>query len=378
MTVPTTALISPAAATVNAVKKRTPAAGRRLLAATRWLTTPLLPDDYLGLVNPLWSTRELRGRVEEVRPETRDTATLVLRPGPGWPDHRAGQYLRIGVDIAGIRHWRTFSLSSRPKRPDGRVSITVRALPDGLVSRHLVHETTPGTIVRLAPPAGEFVLPQAIPPRLLFLTAGSGITPVMAMLRDLAGRGTLPDVVLVHSARTAEDVIFGEELRTLAVRFRSFRLHEHHTRTGGTDRRITTRDLEHICPDWTDRLTWACGPAGLLDDVERHWDHAALSRQLRVERFRPPTTSGGTGGRVRFVRSGKEADADGSAPLLEVGEGAGVLMPHGCRMGICYSCVATLRSGRVHDLRTGREHGEEGELVQTCVSAAAGTVELDL
>ena len=79
-----------------------------------------------------------------------------------------------------------------------------------------------------------------------------------------------------------------------------------------------------------------------------------------------------------FTVSGRQADADGATPLLVAGEDAGVLMPSGCRMGICYSCVARLRVGRVRDLRTGREHGDEGELIHTCVSAAAGPVEIDL
>jgi ferredoxin len=117
----------------------------------------------------------------------------------------------------------------------------------------------------------------------------------------------------------------------------------------------------------------------MLDDAEAHWRDAGIADRLHVEHFRPAVaSSGGIGGRVRFARTGREADAAGDTPLLVAGEEAGVLMPSGCRMGICYSCVAALRSGRVRDLRTGREHGDEGELIQTCVSAAAGTVEIDL
>jgi hypothetical protein len=164
---------------------------RRLLHAAAWLTTPLLPDDYLGLVNPLWSRRELRGRVEDVRPETASTASLTIRPGIGWTGHRAGQHVRVGVDIRGVRHWRPFSLSSSPHRTDGCLTITVKATPDGLVSPYLVRHATPGTIVRLTPAEGDFVLPEPLPDRLLFLTAGSGITPVAAMLRSLAAAGFL-------------------------------------------------------------------------------------------------------------------------------------------------------------------------------------------
>ncbi|WP_345122378.1 ferredoxin reductase [Dactylosporangium darangshiense] len=348
---------------------------RGVLAAASWLTTPLLPDDYLGLVNPLWSLRGLRGRVEQVRPETTSAASLVIRPGIGWTGHRAGQYVRVGVDIDGVRHWRPFSLSSPPHRPDGRLTITVKAAPDGLVAPHLVRRVTPGTIVHLTPAEGDFVLPEPAPERLLFLTAGSGVTPVAAMLHSLAAQDRMPDVVLVLSAPTPEEVILGPELRALAAGCKSLRLYERHTRAGG---RITMAQVRELCPDWRERHTWACGPAGMLDDAQRHWRRAGAGDRLRIERFRTARVPGGAGGRVSFVTSGRLADTDGGTPLLAVGEHAGVLMPSGCRMGICHTCVVRLRSGRVRDLRTGREHGDEGELIQTCVTAAAGPVEIDV
>ncbi|GES04245.1 NADPH oxidoreductase [Acrocarpospora corrugata] len=352
--------------------------------AAQWLSTPLLPEDYLGLLDPLWSAEELRGRVEGVCPETADAATLVIRPSRGWRAHRPGQWVRIGVDIQGRRHWRTYSLSSPPERPDGCFTITVKAIPDGLVSTHLARRTAPGTIVRLAGPEGEFVVPEPPPPRPLFLTAGSGITPVMAILSGLLPGDTAhptwppgqepPDVVLVHSAPTPQDVIFGARLRHLAARSPYLRLHERHTRSAG---RLSPADLAGLCPDWAQRSVWACGPAAMLDEVAAHWTGPA--DRLCVERFRPAVlASGEAGGRVRFTRSGREADAGGATPLLTVGEDAGVLMPSGCRMGICHSCVGRLRSGRVRDLRTGQVHGEAGDLIQTCVSAAAGPIEIEL
>ncbi|MGI5165603.1 ferredoxin reductase [Spirillospora sp. CA-253888] len=348
---------------------------RRLADAARWLSTPLLPEDYLALLNPLWSTAELRGRVEAVRREAPGAATVEIRPGRDWAGHVPGQWLKIGVDIDGVRHWRTFSLSS-PPRPDGRITITVKATEDGKVSRHLVHDVRPGAIVRLEGADGEFVLPSPAPERVLFLTAGSGVTPVMAMLRGLAERGAMPDVVLVHSARTAEDVIFGAELRELARRFDGLTLVERHTSAEG---RFKPAELPELCPDWADRETWACGPADLLDELEAHWRAEGVPERLRIERFRPVLAgAGGEGGRVSFTRSGVEVEADGSTPLLEAGEGAGALLPSGCRMGICYSCVGRLCSGQVRDLRTGEVHGEEGHLIQTCVSAAAGPVEIEL
>jgi ferredoxin-NADP reductase len=352
--------------------------------AASLLTTPLRVDDYVELVNPLWSRRQLWGRVEAVWPETADAATLTIRPGRGWPEHQAGQYVGTATQVAGVWRRRPFSVSSAPGRPDGRFQITVKAARNGSVSRRLVFGAAQGTIIRLDPPAGEFVLPTKIPERILFLTAGSGITPVMAMLRDLARRDEMPDVVLLHSAHSPADVIFGAELRGLAARFPQLRLHERHTRAGacaaepGSRRREQLAEILSACPDWPDRSTWACGPAGLLDAAEALWREGGLTDRLRVERFQAPVAAPGAGGSVRFTRSDRRAVADGTTPLLVAGEQAGVRMPSGCRIGICHGCVARLGAGRVTDLRTGTEHGEPGDLVQTCVSAAAGDVDLDL
>ncbi|MEV1201030.1 ferredoxin reductase [Microbispora rosea] len=346
----------------------------RLSAAAQWLTSPLLPEDYLGLINPLWGAGELCGRVEAVHAETSDAATLVIRPGRGWVTHRPGQWIRIGVDIDGRRHWRTFSLSSAPGRSDGRVTVTVKAMRGGLVSDYLVRSTASGTVLRLGPPEGAFVLPKPPPPRLLFVTAGSGITPVMAMLDGLRlENADGPDIVLVHSAPAPADVIFGRRLRNLAARWPRLRLHERHTHSEG---RLRPADLARLCPDWTERSLWACGPPAMLDDIAAHW--TGPPDGLHVERFSLVPTAAGPGGRVRFTRSGREAEAGGETPLLAVGESAGVLMPSGCRMGICYGCVARLRSGQVRDVRTGRVHGEAGDMIQTCVSVPAGPVEIEL
>jgi len=145
---------------------------RKLLNVIGALTTPLLPDDYLELINPLWSTRELRGRIESIDPETPDAATVVIKPGYQWEGHDPGQYTRIGVDIQGRRHWRAYSLTSDPERPDGCISITVKNVDEGVVSPHLVRRGRPGSIVSLGGVEGDFVLPDDLPEKLLFISAG--------------------------------------------------------------------------------------------------------------------------------------------------------------------------------------------------------------
>lgn len=343
----------------------------RLTAA---VATPLVPGDFVDLLDPLRTPGALRGRIVEVRPETRDSVTLVLKPSGAWRGHRAGQYVRIGVDVDGVRHWRAYSLTS-PPRPDRTITIAVKAITDGRVSTHLVRRARPGTVVELDQAAGEFVLPEPTPERTLFVTAGSGITPVMGLLRE--GLPDLRDVVLVHSAPSRDDVIFGSELRRLAAAG-ALRLVERHTDVDGL---LDIATLRPLVPDWTERETWACGPAPLLDELEQTWTAYDVAERLHTERFRPTLVIAGDGGEVTFARTGVTTSADAATPLLEVGEGAGVLMPSGCRMGICFGCVAPLRHGAVRDLRTGElTTAADGDnvLVQTCISAAAGACHIDL
>ena len=346
------------------------------------ITFPLLPDDFLQLANPLWSARELRGRILSVRRETEDSATLVIKPGVGFNfDYRPGQYIGIGLLVDGRWRWRSYSLTSSPATVGSRttgsrtITITVKAMPEGFLSTHLVAGVAPGTIVRLAAPQGDFILPDPAPPSILFLTAGSGITPVMSMLRTLVRRNQIGDIAHIHSAPTRADVMFGTELAALAADRPGYRLLLRETRTEG---RLNLAALDREVADWRERQTWACGPEGMLGRAEQVWSAAGVGDRLHVERFAASRTAPtGAGGTVTFVRTGRTVVADAATSLMDAGEAAGVQMPFGCRMGICQSCVVSLVDGRVRDLRNGREH-EPGMRVQTCVSAASGDCALDI
>jgi len=338
------------------------------------VATPLLPSHYIALVRPLAATHTRQARVEAVRDEAPGVRTLTLRPGRGWRTHRAGQHVRIGLAIDGRLVTRTYSISSTPDRTDGCVEITVKAHPGGRVSRALVHDVEVGAFVTVGLPDGDFVIRDGAPVRPLFVTAGSGITPVASMVRTFAAR-TMPDTVHVHYARTANDVIFGEELRAIALAHPRYRLIV--ITTADDPRRFSADRLDALVPDWRDRECWACGPQRLLDTVAATIEPA----RLHVERFRAaiaPVPAGARGGLVRFGKSDVTARADGHTPLLQIAEAAGLAPPSGCRMGICHTCDATMTSGCVRDLRTGTQHDEPGTRIQICICAAAGDVELSL
>ncbi len=276
----------------------------RVLKAISAFTSPLLPDDYLELINPLWSTREVRGRVEELTKEAGEATTILIRPGHTWPGHEPGQYLRVGFDVDGIRHWRAYSITSDPGRPDGFISITPKLVDEGKVSPYVNRELRPGTIIVLSDVEGQFVLPDPPPEKLLFISAGSGITPIMAMLRKLDREDELKDAVHLHSAPTPDDVIFGDRMRELDSNNEGLRLHIQHTRDDSSGGRITPDRLDELCPDWRERDTFLCGPAEMLDDYEPLWKEADLEDKLHMERFQPVIGGDGTGegdgGTIKF------------------------------------------------------------------------------
>ncbi len=352
---------------------------RRLRALADAAVTPLSIDDVLDSFHPLRSGTDLRGRIVAVQPETADAATIVIKPGRDWDGHAPGQYVQVGVDVDGVRLWRCYSLTHGP-RPDGHISITVKAIPGGVVSQHLVHRARSGQMIHLQQAAGDFVLPMPIPQQLLLVTAGSGITPVIGMLRNLFSKAERPatDITMVHVNQAEPDSIFKDELRAHAAAGH-IRLVEHFDDRDGL---IDLARLESLVPDIDQRAAYACGPSGLLDALEGWYDERGLT--LSTERFRPALLAdAGEGGSVTFV-DGTVVEADGATPLLDAAEAAGVIMPSGCRMGICMGCVLPMKEGAIRDLRNGEitvavpgETAPGGVKIQTCISAAAGDCTLD-
>ena len=350
---------------------------RPLTRIGRWLATPLVPAAYLELIDPLLGPG-LRGRIERVVRESPGAVSLQIRPNGDWQGAIAGQYVRLGVDIEGVRHWRCYSVSSGDAGRDDSFAVTVRAIQGGHVSTWLNRHARAGMMVMLDQASGEFVLPQSELPKLLFLTAGSGITPAMGMMRSLVANDRPADLVHLHYSIDEENNLFAAERHGMTLSQR-WTTHDLLTGTAGNNQ-FTAEQLDALCPDWRDRLAYVCGPGPMMDAVDRHWQQAGLGEQLKLENFRPAIKAGapGAGGAVRFWNSERAAEAPGDKPLLEVAEQAGLMPKHGCRMGICQGCLVTLKDGQVRDLTTGNVFGEPGDMVRICVCAAAGDITLEL
>lgn len=346
-------------------------------------TTPHGPDRYLRLVNPLWSLDGHRALLVDVHHETRDVATLTLDPGPDWGPHQAGQHVRIDVEIDGRRRTRYFTVASSAHRDDGLITLTVKAHPDGFVSRFFNTHARTGLVIEISDPRGEFVLPDPRPDHLLVVSGGSGITPGMSMLRTLIDEGHTGQVTFMHYTRTVKDRIFADELDDIASRHDNVTLVNVYSDEDVPDARfsgfLAREHLDELVPEWRELPAYVCGPPPMLDAAEEIWEEADAVDNFHVERFtlRVPSGDEAAEGMVRLADSGIELENDGR-PLLVQSEDAGVTPEYGCRMGICKTCTTRKITGATQNLSSGDVSQEDDQDIQICVSVALGDVELEL
>ena len=323
-------------------------------------------DRYTELVDPMW-TSEVRATVVRLRRTTPRSVTLWLQPNHP-VRFRAGQYLTVTVEVDGRRHTRCYS----PANAEGAhlIELTITRHDGGVVSEYLNRTAHPGMTVGLSAAAGDFALPAPRPRRLVLIAGGSGITPVMSMVRTLAEERYDGEVAVIHYVRTMDDACYREQLALLPdVRV----VHACTREPGGElDGHFTEQHLMAAMaePD----AVYVCGPHALIEAVRSHYPQAV------AESFAPaplviPDFPGG--GRITF--SGSAIDiADDGRPLLDQAEAAGLKPASGCRMGICHTCTRRKVHGVVRNLTTGAIAGDDDEAVQICVSVPVGDVEIDL
>ncbi|MFS0884884.1 ferredoxin reductase [Aeromicrobium sp. 179-A 4D2 NHS] len=348
------------------------------------VTSPHHLDDYLTLIHPMMTVEAVRGRVVDVIRETGSASTVMLRPNGSWSGFVPGQHVEFGVEVEGTRRVRVFSVSSSAERKDGLFSVSVKAHPDGYVSQFLhAGQLQPGTVVYLSPASGDFVLPRRVPAHIALISGGSGITPVMSMLRTLADRGHTGRVTFLHYARSREDEMFSTELDTLAdlpfvdlVRVYT-RVPEPGAALAG---RITLDHLRHLGVDPATTPTWVCGPAGLIAGVTQMYDDLGASDQLTAEYFKVPSVNldaEDATGTVSYEASGVESPNSG-ATILEQAEAAGLKPAYGCRMGVCNTCAVKKLHGAVRHVISGEVCADTDETIKVCVNVPVGDVAVDL
>lgn len=356
--------------------------GRQLLRSRllEALAHPHGVDRYVELVRPLMLKRDVRAEVTAVRHQTPRSVTLALRANDNWRGLRAGQFVGVSVAIDGTWHTRPYSPAGSEHASCNELELTVSTHPEGTVSRHLREHARPGMIIGLTQAQGEFVLPDPRPERVLLISGGSGITPVMAMLRTLCDEGFDGEIGFLNYARSRELALYGDALGRLAGRNEGLRVRRGLTRgRGQISGRFSREHLRAVIDEHASAATFVCGPPALIESVRAVWSRDGLEEPT-VESFTPPAPRlqpQEAEGVVRFERSGREV-ANSGLPLLEQAEDIGLAPEHGCRMGICNTCSARKRAGTVRNIVTGSVSGPGEELIRICVSAPVGDVALDL
>ncbi|SON53613.1 3-ketosteroid-9-alpha-hydroxylase reductase subunit [Hartmannibacter diazotrophicus] len=331
--------------------------------------------------------------VRQVREETHDVKTFVLAPkAPCRFAYKPGQFLTLDLDIAGERVNRCYTISSAPTRP-GTISITVKRVPDGPVSNFLHDTLKAGSEIRAVGPMGEFTCVDHPAPKYLFLSGGSGITPLMSMARSFHDLAEQRDIVFVHAARSPADIIFRDELALMARNLPDFRFAavcEGDTiaeRWNGFSGRLTLDMLKLIAPDFMEREIFVCGPSPFMMavrmmlgeagfDMVRHHEESFNFEELSAaepEVAAEVTAAEDTGVktfRVEFAKSKKVIEVPEDAFVLEMARKAGMRLPASCTKGMCGTCKSKLVSGEVEMKHAGgiRQREIDQGMVLICCS----------
>lgn len=352
------------------------------LRALEALATPHGVDRHLEWIRPTWTLHQARATVCRVSRSAPGSLTLKLRPNRAWTGFRAGQHVELAVEIDGVRHTRCYSPAGSAHR-SGELELTVALHPEGTVSRWLHEHARPGQVFDLSPARGDFVLPEPRPERVLLISGGSGITPVLSMLRTLCDEGHDGPITFLHYAARPAAMPYARELAELAAGHAGVRVlcvFGEEPEAGDLAGRFSRDQLRAVEPDHASAETFVCGPDRLMDAVRRLFHAEGLSERLHAESFTPlryQVRPDEAGARVYCERSGLELESDGRT-LLELAEAAGLRPAHGCRRGICHTCIRRMTAGRLRNVVTGATLTATDSDVQLCVHAPAGDVHLDL
>ncbi len=337
------------------------------------------------LAPPVAAPREFVARCVAATGIARDVVALrfVVAGGPAL-DFQPGQYVSLTAVIDGRRYQRSYSMSSSPTERES-FEIMVKRVAGGAVSNWLCDTIAVGSELTMRGAYGRFTCAPNPRRKLLFLSAGSGITPMLAMTRWVAARELDTDVVFYHCARTPEDLIAADELRELARSHPGIAVHLALTRPPGSSRwkgargHIDRAQLRRIAPDLAERGVFACGPEGFMQRTRSLMEAAGFPmRRYREESFGAGHAVVTAGGTIRMPGSRKPFPCDSLQSILEAAESAGITIPNACRTGDCGECKRVVKSGKVTMGSTAALDPAEAEAgaVLTCVAYVDGPVVL--
>ena len=337
---------------------------------------------------PVWQGGELR--CIERRDETPDSASFTLTSDTQTRfKYKPGQFATIGAEIGGHRHYRAYSMSSSPDRDDA-ITITIRRVQDGLVSNFMLDNFKVGDRIDALPLAGDFILSaEDIVEKLVMLSAGSGVTPVMSMIRWVLRHHPEADIHFIYSARSEQDIIFRDELLEIAKKHPNFRLDlfldNAEGRVGRHDGFLTPERLDRLLEDAPAGRYFLCGSKQYMEMIENwHRRRGLPAMHFNKESFTPTELPAATPGGQVFELSvpafDKKLSINEGQSLLEIMEPEGIPIIGACRSGVCGSCKCKVVEGEVERISTATLTPEEvtAGFVLACSTRAKSDVVIDL
>ncbi|WP_374632556.1 2Fe-2S iron-sulfur cluster-binding protein [Paracoccus sp. (in: a-proteobacteria)] len=335
-----------------------------------------------------------------VVPETADTATFTFRaPSGAWFDYQPGQFVTLDLPVPGGNVQRTYTISSSPSRPLS-ISVTVKAQPGSVGGRWMIDHLRPGTRLKAFGPAGIFSFLRHEAPKYLFISAGSGITPLMSMTTWAWDSGEMPDIVFVNAARTPSDIIFRQRLEGMADRVPGLQLRfsveepDPFRTWHGYRGRLNQIMLGLMAPDYLEREVFCCGPEPFMQavrdmlvalgfDMERYHQEsfgAPIRNEAEAPVIDDVIPDEATGAQITFEASGVTAKCQETDTVLAVAKANGLNIPSGCTFGLCGTCKIRKTSGEVHMVHNGGISDEDIEdgYILACCSHPIGAVAVEV
>jgi glycine betaine catabolism B len=363
---------------------------------------------YLG--SNEWVKGDLTVRCIRITDETTDAKTFAFMADPPVRfQYQPGQFVNLELSINSTSILRSYSISSSPSRSQ-TLEITVKRVPapshtpeapSGLVSNWLHDHLQVGDFIKLAGPFGKFTCAPMPPPKLLMISAGSGITPMMSMSRWILDLAISTDIIFYYCARSPQDIIFRQELEIMSARSPNFHLVLSTTRSAlgqpwySLTGRLTAAVLQSVAPDFQERTAYVCGPSSFMQTVKdllaglhfpmQNYYEESFSNSKKTTQTATPTTPikserRSTQSIVVFSQSSKQISSDGSESILELAEQEGIKIRSNCRQGVCGACKRQKLEGEVNydaepdALDTG---DRAAGYVLTCVASPAGRVVIE-
>ncbi|WP_047463531.1 hybrid-cluster NAD(P)-dependent oxidoreductase [Rhizobium rhizogenes] len=348
--------------------------------------TVSLRHQHLDQMKP-WSDRQHLLECLSATPEAPDVMTFTFRSDKdNWFRYLPGQFVTLELPAAAEPVMRTYTLSSTPSRPFS-VAITVKAQKDSIGTRWMFENLKPGMRVKAFGPLGDFSHIRHPGEKYLFVSAGSGITPMMAMTRYMADTAPLSDITFINCSRSPADIIFRSELEYLARFMPNLDLGFIVEGCGRTDLwsglkgRIDKAKIGLLAPDFMDRTIFCCGPEIFMDAVRSMLvAHGFDMARFHQESFQPaqattplaevsddaPTEAATS---ISFTMAGKDVPCAPGQTILQAARGAGVRIGAACESGLCGTCRVLKLSGEVEMSHNGGildDEIEEGYILACC------------